>query len=294
MIVNLPRPIAVVCHDAGSANHIVAWLRTDGIEGSVRAFMTGPAEAIWENNFPGVMQASSLLEAISGSASLLSGTGWSSAIEHEARVLARKNGLNIAAMVDHWVNYEIRFERASQRLLPDEIWVVDEYAETIATTKFPECKISRKPDEYSRRLVEKISPVSEVESNELLYVLEPARTSWGKDKLGEFQALDFMLESLSSLGLPEDLVVCLRAHPSDRPGKYDHYRSQSFGYQLKFDTGDLGDALSRARWVAGCNSFALTLALAAGRTVYCSLPPWAAPCCLPHEGLVHVKESLAK
>jgi hypothetical protein len=35
----------------------------------------------------------------------------------------------------------------------------------------------------------------------------------------------------------------------------------------------------------GCESMALVVALAAGREVFSSLPPWAPPCRLPHAGV---------
>jgi hypothetical protein len=48
-------------------------------------------------------------------------------------------------------------------------------------------------------------------------------------------------------------------------------------------------AISQADIVAGVESFALTLALAAGRTVYSSLPPWAPALRLPQEGIRQIR-----
>ncbi|MFM7531273.1 MAG: hypothetical protein ACKO5J_02040, partial [Rubrivivax sp.] len=76
----------------------------------------------------------------------------------------------------------------------------------------------------------------------------------------------------------------LRPHPSDAPGKYDGWLARRPGTLL--DTHPtVAPALSRARWVVGCESHALTVALACGREVYSSLPPWAPPCRLPHAGI---------
>ncbi len=289
VIVDLPPPISVVCHDAGAANHIVAWLQADGKVDHVQPYMAGPAKKIWIEAFPDKRMACSVTEALSGAQSLLSGTGWASDLEHEARCSAHQSDLKSVAMIDHWVNYENRFIRDGDRLLPDEIWVVDEYAHAIARQTFPGCQVRLKEDVYSRQLLAAVPPVSEVRSHELLYILEPMRSDWGRGDQGEFQALDYMLANLPLLQLPEDTVIKLRPHPSDRPGKYNDYLARQCGHRIELDLGGLMESLSSAKWVAGCESFALTLALQAGRTVFCTLPPWAPACRLPHAGLILLK-----
>jgi len=42
-------PLVVVCHDAGTENLIVAWLKDYNIE--MRVCMEGPAKITWERNF---------------------------------------------------------------------------------------------------------------------------------------------------------------------------------------------------------------------------------------------------
>lgn len=289
MIIDLPSPVAVVCHDAGAANHVVAWLRADGDLDRIRPYMAGPARKIWEVAFPGVDGGASLETALAEARSLLSGTGWASALEHEARIAAHRRGMPSAAMVDHWVNYEARFVRSGGKMLPDEVWVVDEYAEAIAERALSECRIRRKEDLYSKQLLGLLPPVESVCDNRFLYILEPMRSDWGRGVQGEFQALDYMIERLPLLGLPDDMSIHLRPHPSDPPGKYDSYLSRTEWPTFTLDEGSLMAGLAAARWVAGCESYALTLALRAGRQVFCTLPPWAPPCRLPQAGLIHLK-----
>ena len=45
-------PLAVVCHDAGSANLIVEWLKE--YKGIIKVCMVGPAKSIWEKHFPDI------------------------------------------------------------------------------------------------------------------------------------------------------------------------------------------------------------------------------------------------
>ena len=40
------------------------------------------------------------------------------------------------AFLDHWVNYQGRFVYKKRMVLPDEIWVVDKYAENLAQRQF--------------------------------------------------------------------------------------------------------------------------------------------------------------
>ena len=290
MIIDLPSPLSLVCHDAGAANHMVAWLRAGDSKKHVRAHMAGPARKIWEEAFGTWGLAPSLAETLNGAASLLSGTGWATDIEHEARHMAHQSGLRVIAMVDHWSNYASRFVRAGVEVLPDEIWVVDEYALQIARATFPGCRIRLKTDVYAQQILAGLPKVAELTDNQLLYLLEPMRADWGRAIAGEFQALDYMIEHLALLKLPADTHIRLRPHPSDPPGKYDAYLSRSCGYRITLDWGNLKDSIAGAKWVVGCESFAMTLALRAGRSVFCSLPPWAPACRLPHAGLVHLKK----
>lgn len=286
---DLEKPIGVVCHDAGGANQILAMLREYGLQG-VSAYMEGPAAGLWRIVFPCTEMAKGLAEVIDGTMTLITGTGWASHLEHKARRLARERGARSIAVLDHWTNYQERFVRDGQTVLPDEIWVVDEYAQAIASRAFPSLTITLQPDHYSEQQSRKILPLEAASRNELLYLLEPARSSWGRAEPGEFQALRYFFEHLPQLGLPAGVSIRLRPHPSDPPGKYDTVLKTVGSLCVLLDTDDLAESLSRARWVAGCETYALTLALKAGRTVYCTLPPWAPACSLPHLGLVHLKD----
>lgn len=290
VIIDLPAPTAIVCHDAGAANHVVAWVRAQGVSNGMQVYMEGPANNIWAAAYPEHSMKNSVAEALNGAQSLLSGTGWASDLEHGARYLARQAGLKAIAVVDHWVNYESRFIRGGTQVLPDEIWVVDDHAYRIAAASFGECTIRLKPDVYSQSLVASVRPLADISNNELLYLLEPARSDWGRGVPGEFQALDFMFDRVACMGLPEDTLIRLRPHPSDPPGKYDDYLARIHPHRIVLDSGSLSDAISRAKWVAGCESFALTLSLKAGRKVFCTLPPWAPACRLPHADIVHLKD----
>jgi len=84
--------------------------------------------------------------------------------------------------------------------------------------------------------------------------------------------------------------LVLRPHPSDPDGKYDDWVRNRKDIDIVVDTSSsLADAISKSNWVMGCESYALVIALAAGRKVYSALPPWAPACRLPHKGIIQVK-----
>ena len=288
MVPDSAAPLAVVCHDAGAANHIFAWLADDPRE--MRVVAEGPAAAIWAGRFPGRATARSIDDAIAGAAALLSGTGWSSDLEHRARIGARKLGVRSVAVLDHWVNYAMRFERDAQSVLPDEIWVTDEYALAEARRCFPGQIVRLQPNSYLDDQLRAIGPPAQA-GDDVLYVLEPVRADWGRTAPGEFQALDYFVSRYAVLGLPTGSVVRLRPHPSDRPGKYQDWIGRQRAVPVVLDDAPtLAAALSRCRWVAGCESYALVVALAAGRQVICTLPPWAPATRLPQPRLIHLRQ----
>lgn len=289
MIPSLPSPLAVVCHDAGATNLILPWLDLDAVQ--VRACVQGPAEALWRQRFGARSLVASLDDALAGAAMLLSGTGWASDLEHRARLDAAARGLRSVGVIDHWVNYAARFQRDGHRVLPSEIWVTDAEAFALAEAVFPGHDIRLHPNLYLRAQVERIAPADDPRVNHrVLYVLEPVRSDWGRGRPGEFQALDFFVAHAKALGLQPWMNLRLRPHPSDPPGKYDSWIAAQSELDVALDHAPtLAEAMDPCAWVAGCESMALVVALAAGRRVVCTLPPWAPDCRLPQRGLTHLK-----
>ena len=287
MVPDVAAPLAVVCHDAGAAGHVFAWLADDPRE--LRVVAEGPAADLWARRFPGRATVASVEEALAGASALLSGTGWASDLEHRARLVARERGVRSIAVLDHWVNYAMRFERHGQSVFPDEIWVTDEYALAEARRCFPRQSVRLQPNAYLEHVLSAIGPPA-LAGDDVLYVLEPVRDNWGRDTPGEFQALDYFVARRSALGLPSGSVLRVRPHPSDPPGKYDGWLARQHSVPVVLDDAPtLAAAVSRCRWVAGCESYALIVALAAGRSVVCTLPPWAPPARLPPGKLIHLR-----
>jgi len=289
-------PLVVVAHDAGAANHIIAWLQGCDSD-QIHACMEGPAARLWEHSF--CTRARSdlpLSEAVSRSNMLLTGTGWGSALEHDARKLAKSAGLKSVAVIDHWTNYHERFVRRDEEVLPDEIWVTDEYARKLAEREFPSLKVVQLPNAYLDSLVRQVrerehARIKRAECN-VLYVLEPIREAWGEAKQpGEFQALDFFVKNATFLHLGKKLSVRLRPHPSDAIGKYDQWLEAQTNIQIALDESpSLAESIAWADMVVGCHTYAMVVALAAGRRVISSVPSWAPPCILPQPEILKLTD----
>ncbi len=290
MVIELPIKTAVVCHDAGGANLVIATLLETG-RSDWRAYMQGPAKKIWESTFPKVALYDSIEQVIEGAELLITGTGWASNVEHQARHNAQTLGIKSIAVIDHWVNYAERFFRNGEQVLPDEIWVTDNYALEIALGTFPGKSVFQIPNCYLEKQLRDIATLDKASSPELLYILEPIRSYWGRDTPGEFQALDYFISKLPELELPSQTLIYLRPHPSDLDGKYNDWINGHVNLGVRLDHAiNVATSLARAKWVVGCQSFALVVALMAGKDVYCSMPPWAPLCLLPHKGIVNLKD----
>ncbi len=284
MSVNLSSPLAVVCHDAGSANIIFSWLKQ--WNGKVYPVLRGPAISLWQSSFPDIRIEQDLSCALSKADMLLSGTSWSDNLEHEARIQAAHMKLKSVAVIDHWVNYANRFQRDCSHQLPDEIWVTDRYAVDIATSTFPRVPVFLQPNTYLQDQIASILPPPK--KNIFLYLLEPVATDWGMNRAGEFVALDYAIDRLSKHA--DRPTLKLRPHPSESPDKYIHY-IETYDF-IEMDVSDtVGEAISKADAVVGVESFALTIALGANRPVFCSLPPGAPALRLPHKGIIEIRET---
>lgn len=294
---DLPKPIAVVCHDAGAANLIIGWLHvfvTESITNlaDLRIVANGPASTLFKKNFPSI-ELTSFERAISTSSSLISGTGWASSFEHDARSLAREKGLYVIAVLDHWVNYRQRFIYQKNEVLPDEIWVGDQYAYDIAKLEFPYTKLKLLDNIYLSNVVERINKLEKclnsLSSDKVLYVLEPIRQPWplNSPMFGEFQALDYFLAHLQSMGIDKSAEIRLRPHPSDPPNKYQSWIDMNLDYNISMAPEQSIEVdIAWSDFVVGCQTFALVIAARAGKKVFSTLPSWAPRSPLPYTDIL--------
>jgi len=138
--------ISIICHDAGGAENIVNWvIKEKNID--FLFFLEGPALSIFKKYIPNLV-ISTFEDAIRIPDIILLGTSWESNLEKKALIYGKRAGKYIISFLDHWVNYVERFFYMGKINLPNELWVVDEYAEGIAKDLFPNLTIKLKKNYY--------------------------------------------------------------------------------------------------------------------------------------------------
>lgn len=297
---DLPSPLALACHDAGAANLVFSWMSADAasqpdVASNWRLLAEGPAaKLLTDYGLPRVCLCQSIDELLEGAQALVAGTGWSGSLEYDSIRMARKLGIRSIAVIDHWINYRARFQRDGVEILPDEIWVSDADARKLADSEFKDIKITQMPNRYLENIVRKVRMYERANNagNKLLYLLEPIRDAWGDDVVsGEFAALDFFVKNIDALGLGESPIIRLRPHPSDPAGKYDQWIGEQKDRNLVLDNAPtLAESIAWSNAVVGCQTYAMVVALSAGKKVFSSIPPWAPPCVLPQEGIIKISE----
>lgn len=278
--------IAIVAHDAGAAAHIFAWLQSGFLSiDQCRFCLEGPAAKSFQVLQPNI-KIFSIEDVLIGAETLLTGTGWSSSLEHNGRILAKKKGIKSIAVIDHWGNYRERFSRDHMEVLPDEIWVSDKYAYKEAKRCFSNIKIVEQRNDYIKAQADEVLSYKidkQKGVTNILYVLEPIRDAWaGVEVPGEFQALDYFINLLPSLNLGDNLSIVLKPHPSEPKDKYDYWASSLnlSNIYIEKEQG-LASLLAWSDVVVGCETYAMTVALAVHKRVMSTLPRNAHNCRLP-------------
>ena len=294
--------IAIISHDAGGAELLSSYLQKNNLD--VLYVLEGPARKIFERKL-GNIELSSLEDAIHKSTSILCGTSWQSDIEFNAIKLARTLGKRSVAFLDHWVNYRERFVRGRETVIPDEIWVGDVMAETMAKDIFPNVQVTLVDNPYIQDIIEELATIqthrlSTSATVSVLYVCEPLSALalkqhgdthfWG---YVEDEALRYFLLNLSVLGKPIERIL-IRPHPSERAEKYN-WAQQEFDLPIEtVGSGTLLEEIVDSDIVAGCESMAMVVALIAGKKVISCIPPSGRTCVLPHTEIISLKDLIGK
>lgn len=294
----LKQSLAIVACDAGAANIIARWISQLVVP--FKIYVEGPARSIFAKVCPEIAVEDTLQNAIENSEILLSGTGWSSSLEHDARILARQQGLQVLAVIDHWVNYLERFTRRGEIVLPDMVIVTDEDAKCEADRTFSHRPILQWSNDYLREEVSHIKTLRQQEvqnpAQNILMVMEPIRHDWAGEAPGEFLAAHYFLQNAVQLPfLSRKICVRIRPHPSDIPGKYVEFIQQYAALNVMIsEQFSLAEDIAWADIVVGCESFALVVALEAGVPVVSMLPPQAPQCRLPQQAIQHLKDIITE
>ena len=291
--------IAIVSHDAGGAEILSSFVRRN--KGEYLYVLEGPALRIFESKL-GKIDIRSFDFAMANARSVLTGTSWGSDLEYRAIKEARGRGIRSCTFLDHWVHYTERLEREGVTVLPDEIWVGDEYALRLAQEQFNSTDIKFVSNPYFADIVEEIDrchvPQSGEKTERILYVCEPVgehmKRQYGNERaLGyiEDDAIRFFFDNIGRIADNPSRIV-IRPHPAESREKYKWVLN---AYALPVEIGGkrpLLDEIMDCDIVVGIQSMAMVVGLLAGKKVYSSIPPGGKPCALPHVEIIKLKEVL--
>jgi hypothetical protein len=291
--------VAIVANDAGGAEILSAFVAQ--YPAKYLYSLGGPARNIFQRRL-GDLPTLDIDESVAVADWVLTGTGWSTDFEWSAIRRCQESGVPSVAFLDHWVNYRERFVRDGTTVMPTEIWVGDEYAERIAEEVFHGVTVRRVENPYLKE-VERSIRCAELENidsgriNQLLVLSEnisdhakvhPQGVAyWGYD---EFDAIEYLIQNLNLIHSRPGRVV-IRPHPADAAGKYDSLVDSISGIEVVVDSrSTLVHQIARSVAVAGCETMAMVVALAAGREVYEIIPPGGRASSLPHEGITRLAD----
>jgi hypothetical protein len=293
MMYNFEKNMGLVCHDAGAANVLIAAFMKEGMR-PVMALMDGPAKDLWEKAFPDIPCNYKLKEIVNTVDFMFTGTGWSSSLEFDAIHSCNEKGLFCSALIDHWVNYEDRFIRKDKKAWPNRFLVTDSEAYKIACLSFPSKKVFQCKNFYLEDQVNKILSLKKNSNKQLLYICEPIRSKWGRDKEGEFQALEYFLQMIEKFQIPKSYKILLRQHPSEPANKYASFIPDSEYLIETSKNHEIARDIAESTFIFGCNSYGLVLSLAANKPTYNVIPPWGPVSSLPHIGIKPLIELINK
>lgn len=293
--------VCIVSHDAGGAELLASYVAHNKL--NCFYSISGPAISIFERKIDG-LRSVSLYEAITKSDLVLCGTSWQSDLEWQAILLAKKMNKHSIAYLDHWANYKSRFIRCGEEHLPDEIWVGDHLALSMAGNEFPGVTINLVPNLY---LLGAKDQIAKLDSGKLqipldkkiiniLFVCEPLSEHgalefnneyhWGYT---EHDALRYFFNNIHSIFKENNIRVTVRPHPSELRQKYDWVTLEFPDYAVIGGIKTLMEEISDSSVVVGCDSMALIVGLISGRRVISCIPPGGRPCSLPHQNIENIQ-----
>ena len=291
-------PLLLAAHDAGGAENVAAWARKHSAS-PFAVVVEGPARRVFEN---GIVPAARILSreeafrCFPKVGTLLTGSSWSSDLERVLVDRAKAAGVRTVVFLDNWTEYRERLLIDERLVLPDEIWVGDQYAEDLARKTFPGISVRNVGNDYLEGLAAEVRSRSAARPGtgcRLLFLGEPLAAA-AEHKYGnarhhgytELDALDALLEHARERWAGEIEAMRIRRHPAEAPGKYSAYTGKA-----DFPIVECGDSplLEDCAWadrVAGCQSMAMVVAFLAGKEVYSAIPRGGRPCAIPLPGIV--------
>jgi hypothetical protein len=264
--------LGICVNDAGAANQIHALLKGK-LEKKIRVFASGPALDIFKQSYGEDVFCGDINELVDWADILIAGTGWMTNVEKQGLAEAIEQDKKCIAYFDHWANYSSRLTLNGNLLQPSAIWVSDKEAMSLAVEHYPNIPVVQVPNFYLKYETAKIGPLKN-NNHSVLYVCEPIFNNGVNSLELTLEPIYFAIEQLRSGYFGNISKFIIRPHPSQKPEIFFPLLTEEANFQIEIsDTKSLAEDISAASKVIGLNSFALLIAAAANREIFCSAPP---------------------
>ena len=271
--------IAVVCHDAGASEILIAYIKEHFEQASWTLYAPygSPFESIAERE--GLRTQSSL--DFYGFDALFFGTGWQKKVEREFVKEAKLSGIPSFAFLDHWSSYRERFDYPDEgwrKNLPNYVVVSDEKAEQLAK-QFALAEVLRVNNFYLQKQIEHIQHEKVSASKNLLFLSEPtqevALSTYADENYWGFTQYTALEDILINFNKFECQGLHIRLHPSEEKHQYSkvlkkfpHIKTQIYPANLY----PLEKDLLRSKIIIGFDTMALYTAALLHKPVLSFLP----------------------
>lgn len=278
--------IPVIAHDAGAGEILAGYIAARGARKFV-VYAAGPAASIFRRHRISVSPVKEdrrliahIVERHRYARYLLLGAPWWTRIERIAQSEARKRGLKTIVYLDSWVNYRERFgypARGWKNNLPDEIWVSDRAAFSLARKLFPKgLKIRFVPNEYFLATKKRFKQLRKHPTS-ILFLSDPTRGS-----------IDALEAALPVIGKRKTSLI-IRFHLADDAKRYKKILERYSSVQISISKHrNIADDFASASAVFGAETVALGVAALCGLPVLC-LAPRKKDILLPLGGIIRVR-----
>ena len=305
---NRKKPVLVVCHDAGGAELVAAYVKAHQSKEHFDCYGAGPAIHIFRRrnitmhklDTRGDLQ--NFLKRHTQIRYLLLSTSWSQRLDNHLIKLARAMNIKTVVFIDHWVYYRERFgypRPTWKENLPDEIWVSDSYALDLARKAFPKKVLIRKKTNFYFKEIRSECSQQKASTNQkgnILFLSEPIKASmnsFGDEndfQFNEFEVFETLVAKLAKNHFDKSLTV--RLHPAEKKTKYDRYikKFQHLLHIKKSRNSNIISDLAQSELVVGIDTVALVIALLCRKKVISYFPDPVHHGTLPHTGIINLSK----
>ena len=241
------KKICIVANDAGGAEILKSFIFFSNSQFSY--ILTGPAKKIFKKK----NKSSNYKKIINDSDIVITGTSYKSLTEYKCIKYCKKINKKVFSILDHWVNYKIRFVRNNKFILPDKLIVCDKESKKIASKYFN--NILYMPNPYWKYIKKKFkNKKNNIKSKKFLYVSSNYNRT--KKKYKDKWILQKLIKYLEKKNNTLNLVI--RPHPSENKNKFKNFFSEKIKISIDKNKS-LVNSLRKTSIVFGHNSMAMVM-----------------------------------